>query len=159
MRPRQSPRTIYPWAVERDSQESCFAVNRAVLCPLPPLRGSEKGRYATRTGPLRRSSSFLDRRGNWVVPLMILINCSYNGSGRPPTANPCRARATIFSFTPSCDDAACDRFDRRKFLANTFQNNPFESFIIINLVLIIIYHDPSGTQKREFNLYIIHLIK
>lgn len=117
---------------ERDSQESCFAVNGAALCS---LRESEKGRqtrYATRTGPLRGSpSSFLDRRGNWVVPLMILINCSYNVSyGRPPTANLCRARATIFSLTRSRDDVfitcncSSDSFDsiegNYKFFLNFF---------------------------------------
>lgn len=39
-------------------------------------------------------------RGNWVVPLTILINCSYNVSERTPTANLCRARApALLSLT------------------------------------------------------------
>lgn len=87
---------------ERDSQESCFAVNRAAFPPWERERKVDTVRNQNWFPPW--ASSFLDRRGNWVVPLMILINCSCNGDrlrlicvARVPPFFRRHLRATTFS--------------------------------------------------------------
>ena len=89
-----------------DSQESCFAREQPRAALLSP--GSEK---ASQTPP-RRATTVCSRgknwslllvffvlprpsRGNWVVPLTILINCSYNVSERRRLRLICVARVLL----------------------------------------------------------------